>query len=181
MTATADRMTQRTDALRSANAIRAKRAKHKRTMRYSDNARTALVLGTPEWAATWVASEYVAAIPGFGPSKADRAMTACGIAAGVTLGALTDRQRSALAAEIKPPSHRLKGMQGDALSALADGEWRYAFEIAETVGTDARNIGATLAGLRHRGLVQARPAHFAAQWRATASGKQLLSNQAQEA
>jgi hypothetical protein len=96
-------MPQHMRALEIANMVRHARHESKvvwKSMK-RDEARRAfaeLVLASPDWACTWEVRQALLSLPGVGARRVRSALAQAGIPATARIGALTERQRLALAA-----------------------------------------------------------------------------------
>lgn len=87
---------QRQHALAKANQIRSARACLKRELAAGQIELAQVLADPPPCAANAKIRELLLVVPGIGPTKADRALTRCRIAAAKTLAGLSNRQRAEL-------------------------------------------------------------------------------------
>lgn len=85
---------QRMDALKSANAIRTKRATLKKDLKAGRIEIHGLILDPPEWLATAHMFDLMLATPKFGRVKVNRILNQCRISPSKTVGGLSERQRT---------------------------------------------------------------------------------------
>lgn len=91
---------QRAAALQLANRIRTQRSELKRALTGPAHAAT-IILNPPTFTRTMKVRDLLLAIPLWGPAKVGRFMRCCQISDSKTAGGLSDRQREALAKELR--------------------------------------------------------------------------------
>lgn len=98
---------QRAEALALANARRSDRARYRKqlgALPKDESQRTAAQFlsegGFPAWAERWPVEQFLCAVKGVGPGKANTMIWRCRIASGRRLGGLTDRQRTELSSRL---------------------------------------------------------------------------------
>jgi hypothetical protein len=89
---------QREDALRRANAVRRQRAQLKRDVKTGRCAIQEVLRDPPAFVQTAKVADLLLALPKYGPVKVNKLLGRCRIAPTKTIGGLTDRQRTELAA-----------------------------------------------------------------------------------
>ncbi len=89
---------QREDALRRANVVRVQRAQLKRDLRAGRCSIRTVVLDPPAFVQTAKVADLLLVLPKYGPVKVDKLLRRCRIASSKTVGGLSERQRTELAA-----------------------------------------------------------------------------------
>ena len=89
---------QRSEALRRANEVRAKRTELKRDIKAGRVSVYALLSDPPECIETMKVSDLLLVAPKYGPVRVTTILRREGVSASKTIGGLTPRQRAALAA-----------------------------------------------------------------------------------
>jgi hypothetical protein len=93
--------TQRMDALDTANEVRTFRAAKKRDLKAGRASVRELLLDPPEQMQTMKVFDLLLATPKYGRVKVNRLLTTCRMSPSKTLGGMSDRQRSELAAMVR--------------------------------------------------------------------------------
>jgi len=94
---------QRTEALSQANAIRERRAALKRRLKDGEESLAPLILDPPDYLHTARIDTLVMTTPSVGKVRSQTLLRDAGIPAKTTVGRLTERQRTTLAAKLPPP------------------------------------------------------------------------------
>lgn len=91
-------MEQRMSALTRANQIRSARAQLKRDLKAGRTSLAAIIMDPPDWLETAKLFELLLATPKYGRVKANKVLTSVRISPSKTIGGLSDRQRTEVAA-----------------------------------------------------------------------------------
>jgi len=94
---------QRAEALGQANVIRERRAALKRRLKDGQESLATLILDPPDYLRTARIETLVMTTPGVGKVRSQTLLRDAGIPAKTTVGRLTERQRTTLAAKLPPP------------------------------------------------------------------------------
>jgi len=94
---------QRAEALGQANAIRERRAALKRRLKDGEESLAPLILDPPDYLYTARIEMLVMTTPGVGKVRSQTLLRDAGIPAKTTVGRLTERQRTTLAAKLPAP------------------------------------------------------------------------------
>ena len=92
---------QRSEALARANEVRSARKHLKEQLKQREADLAALVADYPSFLATARISDLLLALPGYGPGKAGKLLSACRISPSKTVAGLTARQRRELVEALK--------------------------------------------------------------------------------
>ena len=92
---------QRTEALVRANEVRSARRHLKEQLRSGKADPAPLIEDSPSFPSTARISDLLRALPGYGPVKVDRVLSACRISPSKTMAGLTPRQRKELIEALK--------------------------------------------------------------------------------
>ncbi len=92
---------QRMQALQTANAVRAERARLKKRLRCGEADICAVLAEPPEYLCTAKVCDLVRALPRFGPVKTAKLLERCGVSSAKTVAGLTPRQCSKLIEELR--------------------------------------------------------------------------------
>lgn len=94
-------LTQRMNALQTANEIRTQRAELKRDFKAGRKDIKTYLLDPPEWLLTAKVFDLMLAAPKFGRVKVNRILTQCRISPSKTIGGLSERQRGELVSYLR--------------------------------------------------------------------------------
>ena len=92
---------QRKEALLRANEVRSARKRLKAQLKQGEADLAPLIADCPSFLATARISDLLQALPGYGPGKVGKLLSACRISPSKTIAGLTPRQRRELAQALK--------------------------------------------------------------------------------
>lgn len=182
----AQSLEQRMQALDRANEIRAKRAQLKREMKAGRRTLTDVIIDPPDYCESMKLWDLIVSAPAHGPRKAADVLRVARVANGKTLGGLTERQRREVVSALTNRyvnNNRISELQRLALAAL-DGAERplWASQVATfTAPYDNSAVARALFALVRRGLAETHGIQSPWRYSITDAGRNVLSNQAQEA
>ena len=87
---------QKREAIALANQVRFARSRLKKQLKRNEVSLASLLIDCPSYLATAKVNVLLLAVPGYGPVKAGKLLSSCGISSVKTLAGLTPRQRQAL-------------------------------------------------------------------------------------
>lgn len=94
-------LSQRREALGKANHIRAERAKLKKKLKARRISIYTLIVNPPGYIETMKVFDLIVAAPKYGRVKANKVLLVCRVSPSKTIGGLSPRQRSEIAAQLR--------------------------------------------------------------------------------